>query len=373
MKRIVGRALAAALTVGTLAQAPTGHAAGEPQPAPAAPAGEDPPDGALPEGQPGSDRVPRLVLVLQSSDSFKVRATAAVALGRIGDRRATQALAVALQEDAHFAVRAAAASALGRLSAADGVPALLAALDDTDEFVRDEARGALDRYHAPEHLYAFQEALKAEDDEQRLAAVRAYGDVLRTGKVEAAPFVVNALGDEEPQVVAVAQRALDEVPHERAVPLLLDGLQNGPAGVREEAAKMLGKRLDERAVEPLLALVVSPGEADSTHAAARDALRKHREYVDVGAALRAANDAAPEQRDARVRALRLIGALGEPTGFDALAVAVTDRDAAVRMAAARAAVDMGGSRGRALLETARARETDERVQKQLDVLLKMLR
>jgi HEAT repeat protein len=329
-------------------------------------------DETLPEAADG-DRVPRLVDLLQGSDSFKIRATAAVALGRIGDKRAAAALAAALQEDRHYAVRAAAASALGRLAAADGVPALLAALDDEDQFVRDEALAALDRYHAPEHLYAFQDALGSDDAEKRLAAVRAFGDVLRSGKEAAAPSVVKALGDADPQVVAVAERALAEVPHDRAVPLLIDGLVNGAPGVREETARMLGKRMDERAVEPLLAVITAASDGESVHAAAREALRKHREYVDVAGALKAAGDPAPDKRDARIRALRLLGALGEPSVFDSLAVALADRDPQVRMAAARAAADLGGSRGRALLDSARRSEQDERVQRQLDLLLKLLK
>src|SRR5688500_2123586 len=127
----------------------------------------------------GGDRVPKLVEALRGAASFKVRATAAVALGRLADPRAAPALAETLRTDGHYAVRVAAASALGRLPTPAGIPSPLEALHDTDPFVREEARGALEPFHTAESVFAFREALQSDDALARLAAVQAYGDVLR--------------------------------------------------------------------------------------------------------------------------------------------------------------------------------------------------
>src|SRR5688500_9195790 len=102
----------------------------------------------------GGDRVPKLVEALLGADSFKVRATAAVALRRLAGPRAAPALAAAHRADGHYAVRVAVASALGRLPTPEGIPPLLEALHDTDPFVREEARGALELFHNARSVFA---------------------------------------------------------------------------------------------------------------------------------------------------------------------------------------------------------------------------
>jgi hypothetical protein len=83
-----------------------------------------------------------LIKMLDDGHSFRVRARAALALGRVADDAATAALERALR-DPHAAVRAAAASALGRVGARRSVPALRAATADRSGRVAGQAKEAL--------------------------------------------------------------------------------------------------------------------------------------------------------------------------------------------------------------------------------------
>lgn len=341
------------------------------------------PEDELQTGDAAQDRLPRLVDALNGSSSFKIRATAAVALGRMGDARAVTPLADALRSDSHYAVRVAAASALGRIASApgagapggaiaDAIPALLAALHDQDQLVRDEAQTALDRFHTPTSVFAFREALQSEDPVVRLAAVRAYGNVLREN-AGVAGIVVNALGDDADEVARAAETALAGIPHERAVPVLVAALSTGGSQVRSACARLLAKRADKTAVEPLIALMTAADEGEDVRRAARDALRAHKEYLDMPARIAAAKDTTPAAKDARVAALRVVAAMNEPGAAEIVERALADADASVRVGAARAAVDLGGDKAKKMLEQARARETDTRTQRQLDLLLKSVR
>ncbi len=90
-----------------------------------------------------TDNVPVLVAALKHSDP-EVRKHAAVALGRLGAKSATNALCQTLQKDRDETVRANAAMALGSLKDAAAVPFLTNAVHDTDSFVREVSQKALE-------------------------------------------------------------------------------------------------------------------------------------------------------------------------------------------------------------------------------------
>lgn len=83
-----------------------------------------------------------LLRMLAEGNSFRVRARAAMALGRTGDEKVSGALERALL-DRHAAVRAAAATALGRVGTRRSVPALRAAAADDSSRVSEQAKIAL--------------------------------------------------------------------------------------------------------------------------------------------------------------------------------------------------------------------------------------
>lgn len=355
MPRLVRRALLAALCCVTVS---LGGAA------PASAQGSD--------GPAASEGLTRLAEALHGNESFKVRAMAAVQLARLGDARAAVPLADALRNDEHYAVRAAAAGGLGRLAQLESIPALLTALHDNEEFVREQANGALDRFHTQAAVLAFRDALASEDPVWRLAAVRAYGDVLREN-TSVAPFVIGALGDDDGAVARAAESGLAGVPHERAVPLLVGALQATSSPVRAAAARMLQKRTDKSAVDGLIALVASSEEGDDVRTAARDALKAHAAYVDVPAALKVAGNAELGADPARLTALRAVAAIGDSSAWTAVKMALHDTDSSVRIAGARAAADLGGEGAKQAIEAARARETEPRVQRQLELIGKSIR
>ena len=324
-----------------------------------------------------SEGFTRLVDALQGGSSFRVRATAAVALGRMQDGRAVPVLAQAIKDDDSYAVRAAAAAALGRLNDAAAIPPLLDALHDTDEVVRNEASDALDRFHGPTFLFAFREALRSDDAVLRLAAVRAYGDVMRepdlarsSAGAGIAAFVINALGDDDDEVAGAAELAVSAIAHERAVPLLIDGLVNGASSIRGACARLIEKRADPRATDPLIEVIVDTDEIEDVRRAARAALKRHLEYMDVA---RYAADANSTDVAVRLRALRVLAALGDAKAAGFIDGALKDADANVRVAGARAAVDFGGPKARLALEAATSKETDPRQKRQMELLLKSMR
>jgi HEAT repeat protein len=308
-----------------------------------------------------------LTRTLAQHSSFKVRATAAVALGRLTDPRGVPALISAIETDPHFAVRAAAASGLGRLGDPRAIDTLLGALVDGDGLVRTEARDALTQFHRHEHLGAFEEASQSENPRVRRAAVNAFGDVLRTGRASAAEVVIRALGDEDDEVLLTAARALNSLGHERVLPLLLRGLSSGDSSVRARAAALLTKHSDERALKPLMGAVRRTEERDDVRVELRRALQAHAEYIDTAVLLGVVRDA-EATADQRVEAMRTLAVLGGEPGLAAVNKALLDEEGRVRAEGARGASDHGSPAASQSLERAIAREADARVRRQMELV-----
>ncbi len=338
----------------------------------AGPAGAAGDDDDEPTAPASSEGLARLIEALRSGQTFKVRATAAVALGRMADKSAVPALAEALRSDDSFAVRAASASALGRLGDPAGLPPLFDALDDRERYVSDEAKEALARFYAKEHLFAFRDALRADDAAVRLVAVSAYGEVMREPSTSAgvAAVVINALGDDDEEVAGAAARAVAALPHDRAIPLLIDGVENAGSSVRMACAKLLEKRTDERAVEPLSALAIDTDQSSDVRLAAAKAFRAHADYVDVAAYRKGLVDG---DDATRIKAMRLLAVLGDKSAAAAIDAGLQSSDASVRVAAARAAADVGDARARAAVSAAAGKESDPRLKRQLELILKSFR
>src|SRR5690606_27115616 len=102
--------------------------------------------------------------------------------------------------------------------------------------------------------------------------------------------VVSALGDDDEEVREIAERALKTLGEERARPLLIRGLSYVNAPVRATCARLLALTPDERAVPALLEALRRTEETDDVRSALREAIRAHREYVEVGAVLARAGD-----------------------------------------------------------------------------------
>ena len=100
----------------------------------------------VPLGAEATRGADRLAELLGGSGSYRVRAQAALSLGRLGEPGSVSALVDAL-EDAHPAVRAAAASALGRIGSPSALPPLATVASNVGEApeVRVGARRAIEQ------------------------------------------------------------------------------------------------------------------------------------------------------------------------------------------------------------------------------------
>ena len=91
-----------------------------------------------------ADRIDDLTRALMQDPSYKVRVQAALVLGKLNDRRAVPALMQALHDE-NETVRGVAATSLGRIADKSSANALqVAATNDASEFVRAQARKALE-------------------------------------------------------------------------------------------------------------------------------------------------------------------------------------------------------------------------------------
>lgn len=91
-----------------------------------------------------ADKIDDLTRTLMQDPSYKVRVQAALVLGKLGDRRAVPALIQGLRDE-NETVRGVAATSLGRIGDKSAANALMtAATSDASEFVRSQAKKALE-------------------------------------------------------------------------------------------------------------------------------------------------------------------------------------------------------------------------------------
>ncbi len=85
--------------------------------------------------------------------------------------------------------------------------------------------------------------------------IRAAGEIALANDPQLAPFLIEALQDDEPDVIIALTRALNTYRDPRAVPYLLPLLQENNFTITEAAATTLGLIGDPVAVKPLLDLI----------------------------------------------------------------------------------------------------------------------
>ena len=229
------------------------------------------------------------------AEDLETRQAAAVALGRIGDRRATPPLIAALR-DRELVV--AAAGALARIGDGEAFEALVALLGDEDSAIRQSAIAALNSIGHPDMPARTLRLLDDPDGNVRVSALK----------------IAGYFG--YPQCVApVVECCRDRDEH-----------------VRRTAAEQLAFFDDPRVVEPLMTLLEDPAPAVRAAAVSSFARVEHPSRV-VGLR-RMVTDADSWVRFVALKALAAIGdASALPTIIDTL-----ERDAAahVRLAAIEA-------------------------------------
>ena len=224
-------------------------------------------------------------------------------------------------------VRRAACEAARNVKDARAVEPLIAALKDADVRVRLAAARALGALNDPRAVEPLIAALKDGDDNVRLAAAGALGGL---GDARALVPLIAALKDESQSVCKAAAEAIEGMPP--VVEPLAAALGDESSFVRECAARALGRSDDPRAVEALSAALW-------------------------------------QDRDTRwIVAEALTCTSG---GLNLLLVALEDKDASVRAAAARALGTSSDSRAVEPLVAA-LRDGDERVRAAADEALRKL-
>jgi HEAT repeat protein len=192
----------------------------------------------------GAGVVDLLIEQLRAED-LDTRQAAAVALGRIGDRRATRALVRAL-DDPELALPA--AGALARLGDPAALDALIGLLPHGDPAVRQAAIAALNSIGHTDMPPRIRTLLDDASPIVRESAVKVAGYF---GYSDCAARVLELCGD---PAEAVRRAAVDHLPffdHDDVVPALGRALDRDTPPVRAAAAAVLA-RLDETDALPLL-------------------------------------------------------------------------------------------------------------------------
>ena len=210
----------------------------------------------------GAPAVERLVSALRD-ERWRVRESAAKALGLLKDTRAVDGLIAALR-DRDGSVRTIATEALGRIGDPKAIKGLMALFKDSSKLVRVAATIALMQI-GDATVDPLMEGLKDENFQVRLHSVQALGGITSdypTGRSwlkdsRPVPGLIALLKDKDRAVREDAAIALGMIGDPIAVPALIEAMQDGTVRVR--AIMALGMIADPRSVEPLIRVLEGVG------------------------------------------------------------------------------------------------------------------
>ncbi|MFQ3610051.1 MAG: HEAT repeat domain-containing protein [Fimbriimonadales bacterium] len=207
-------------------------------------------------GRIGDRRATDAILPFLKTVSRQDRRVVLVALGSIADPRTEDLLIQALQSNQEDPdARAQVALGLGRIGTPRTFQALAQALSDPNLLVADSAAESLKLAGAPA-LGTLAESLRHPNPAVRRRAVVALGGVADARAVQ---LLTQALRDPEPEVRRASATALGEVQRPEAVPVLVGALRSADGGVVQNAIQSL-VRIGKPAIEPLARLLSDPDE-----------------------------------------------------------------------------------------------------------------
>ena len=243
----------------------------------------------------GSARLDLLISQLTAED-LEVRRSAVVALGRLGDSRATLGLVNTLNDEALAIDAAHALAQIGDPKAVDG---LLNLIGSDDASVRQAAVSALNSVIPPSMSGRIIPLLHDPDPNVRESAVKIAGyfgypeaagalvelsrdenERVRCAAIEHLPFVederafdvlARAMKEETPATRAAAARAFGNMDAPQVVAKLIEGLADEDVWVRYFSARGLGRRRADDGVEAL-EQVLAKEEFNHVRIAALDSL-----------------------------------------------------------------------------------------------------
>ena len=274
-----------------------------------------------------SPGIVEIIVEQLEADDADVRLAAIVALGRLGDRRATAALSRRL--DGPRAEIVASASALARIGDPSAFEMLLPLLSHRDASVRQAAIGALNSLGHPDMAARVAALLASPDAHVRESAVRIAGYFGYRACVET---LIERCADPDESVRRAAVEHLPFLDDPRATARLARALDDRSARVRSAAAQAFSHLAPNEARGPLLA-AVRDADAWVRYAAVR-ALGELSEGSAVSQlAELAASDPAMQ---VRIAALETIGAVDGPGATDLLLPYVGEPHTDLATAALRA-------------------------------------
>lgn len=227
----------------------------------------------------GSSTLDLLIAQLTAED-LEVRRSAVVALGRIGDSRATPAL-VKILDDESLAIET--ANALAQIGDPRAVDGLLTLIGNDDASTRQAAVNALNAVIPPSMSKRIIPLLHDPDSNVRESAVKIAGyfgypesagallelsrdadERVRCAAIEHLPYVederaldtlVHALKEETPNVRAAAARALGSMDNPEVDRQLIEALSDEDPWVRYFSARALGRRRSKNSIDALESLI----------------------------------------------------------------------------------------------------------------------
>jgi cyclophilin family peptidyl-prolyl cis-trans isomerase/HEAT repeat protein len=217
--------------------------------------------------------------------SAAVRERAALAIGRIGDKRGTDALIAMLEHEGSEPARAMAAFALGEMEDARGVSALMAVVEREEESLSVRARAveslgkiagvqanadtlgktAVERIN--QSLIAQLPGSQTSLERKPLTSLT-IAALMRIRSPASVEPLTRQLKSKDAEIRAQSANALARLrqPIDGAVPALIEALNDSDADVRANAARALGASKDARAVAPLLKLLDDESERAEVNA-----------------------------------------------------------------------------------------------------------
>lgn len=318
-----------------------------------------------------SEAVPDLIQLLNDDLNTYVRSACAEALGHIGHPEAVFPLMDALQDSCSF-VRRAAVIALGQMQAKEAQGALLRALDDPNFYVRRAAINAVGKLDLPDlgpvliqylevpdprirrtviialrrletrqaipHMIALLEEYLADPSQKDLPVVKTLVDALgEMAAIEAVPVMINVMRGYV-GVRSLTATALGQIGDERAVPALVEALEDKSSNLQLAALKSLGRVGNPIALDAVMVYIDSQDpRLRRTAALTLGGLRAQgttQKLLDM-----ARNDVSPLVRPAAVEAL---GELGDVHVVPQLIKMTDDSNAYLRAALAYALGKLAG-------------------------------
>lgn len=269
--------------------------------------------------------------VLKTEPAFKVRLQAALLLGRSGHPEALAALVGCAQDDKHSAVRRAAIDGLAQLKRPRAiVPLMSLATSDLDPMARAGARLALESFDLVTHQEFVLAAFDSDDVRVRAAVLKALPLPLSE---LARDVMTKSLGD-YPEVYEQALTLLATMNRARRMNWLSDALVASDTQIRAGAVRAMGRDSHPDTAAQVIRIFEKDDEVLEVKDAAAQSLRELKEHLIEGDFIRDATE--HPDTHMRMRAVRVLEAIGGRPAVRTLVLALADLDMPVRGRAAMA-------------------------------------